>query len=299
MKITSLVLAAFVATGIPHLLAPPWIFANYMAFPLRFAGMPEKEALYVALKSYLPVGLSLVVAGMLPIWSSGAKVWRLYLLSLVACMLLVSLTAPFPGLRYISNLFPLAVVAGALTLGWLVRSAAAREFWKTPGGSGLRQHVYPLTCLVLALHLGLVGEWDPREAFGSRLLAPDQRPHHDYIEQHFREGDLVISLEPGLTSAYLGRPADFFLREKRDREGGFRPFTAREKSSSATPVIDSPALLRQVLEGHGGRVWVYLNRKVDAALSRKTKRILKPFPTAFSTLDGVVLLRDSHGPSDR
>ena len=95
--------------------------------------------------------------------------------------------------------------------------------------------------------------------------------------------DVVISMNPGVTEYFLGRPVNYFLRERLDPVTlRFGPFEPTVKGNNHNYYIDSPERLQEVLATTPQRIWLYVNHKRASATSVKLQRLInKTFYAAF------------------
>lgn len=267
-------------------------FANPVAIPLEMFGLPDKAAFYQWFRQVTPLGGTLLILGIYPLRREQNRLWAFYFLGFLYGLLLLTVVAPGDNPRYLSNLYPLGIVAVAASLVWWGRWLAERfrRGWR----AAIPDPWVLGAVLVLAVgHLLVLENLDVAKAFGGYFRFVDQRPAHEFIRERLLPGDLVISTEPGLSAFYLGRPVDYFLREKYDAEADrYLPFSAEEKTAIRTPFIDRPERLVELLETDHRRIWLYTNWKITStvgvAMDEAIKRLFQP---RFSRNETYVLIR--------
>ncbi len=267
-------------------------FTNPVAIPLEMFGLPDKAAFYQWFRQTTPFGVTLLLLGIYPLRQNRHRLWAFYFLGFLYGLLLLTVVAPGDNPRYLSNLYPLGIVAVAASLVWWGGWIVAR-LWR-----GWREAIPDPWVLgaVLVLAVGYLAGLENRDvakAFGGYYRFVDQRPAHEFIRNRLLPGDLVISTEPGLSAFYLGRPVDYFLREKYDAEADrYLPFSVEEKTAIRTPFIDRPERLVELLETDQRRIWLYTNWKitstVSVAMDEAIKRLFQP---RFSRNETYVLIR--------
>lgn len=262
---------------------PPGGYVNYAALPIRMGGYPDKLAFLKWFRETIPFGLSLLLLCLGPLLLSRSRSWIFSVLGFALSLLGLSLFAPGGNPRYLSHLFPLGVLLGSVSLMWWMRYPAALQ-----RDLALRRPAALTTAglvLFAALACGvLYPSPEVGKAFGNRLNFVDQKPAHDFIAARLAPGDVLVSMEPAFAPLYLGRKADYYLREKIDEgKQGYRSFTVREKEIFTIPVIDSPEALRQLLANTRGSIWIYANWKLAWAVSPQIKELLRTsFTQAYS-----------------
>lgn len=253
---------------------PPGGYVNHAAMPLRMGGYPDKLVFLKCFRDTIPFGLSLLLLCLGPLLLSRSRDWVFAVLGFALCLLGLSLFAPDGNPRYLSHLYPLGAALGLASLAWWVQCLRALG----QDGAGRRPPALAAGALVLAGALGC-GVFYPGpevgKAFGNRLNFLDQKPAHDFIAARMAPGDVLLSMEPAFAPLYLGRKADYYLREKIEEGGGHRPFTEEEKRIFITEVIDSPEALAGLLSRREGDIWIYANWKLGWAVSPAMKELLR------------------------
>jgi hypothetical protein len=247
---------------------PATAFVNYSAIPLQLFGLENRAIFYEWFRQTTPLGVTLLILGLYPLWRERNRFWSLYFLGFIGLLLFLTVFSPGDNPRYLSNIYPLGVVSVAASLSWwlrqLVGGLRSRAGWASLSSS------LPLgLVVVLALtHLFILENLDLNKAFGSYFRFVDQRPAHEFIKQRLLPGDVIISTEPALSAFYLGRPVDYFLREKMNGGTiGYSEFPAKEKSGYPYQYIDSPVKLDVLLKTEHRRVWLYTNWKIVTTIS--------------------------------
>ncbi|RMF46232.1 MAG: hypothetical protein D6751_05570, partial [Deltaproteobacteria bacterium] len=268
------------------LLAVCWLFffwhpdnahSGRTALELTLGGLDDKLSFFRQLHRYLPLGgLWLLVLPITALLNPSRILWSHiagFFLSLVA----LSLLAPADNPRYMAHLFAWAAVLSAVAVV-LVLAQAARCLFRRQ--TSLPRRLAVMALLVLGVGGGVAygyrGE-DARNWFGSSLRYVDQGPACRTLKHLMGPDDTLISVDPGITFLYLGRDADYFLRERVDaRTGTHRPFTLLEKGNRPDYFIDSPERLLRVLnQNRGRRVWLYANWKITWAISPEMDRLVR------------------------
>jgi hypothetical protein len=141
-----------------------------------------------------------------------------------------------------------------------------------------------------------IGNYD---LFTSRLLGVPYHHHYpdydvagEYIKQHWRDGDVVISVSPAISILYYVGRVDYFFSMD-------RALYLFEKNSAITdtPTGTVPLLnqsdLGAVLSRHG-RIWVVTNKALNQTSTARGKRFLFPpdFRLVYQGYSAMVYLRD-------
>lgn len=271
---------------------PPGSFVNYAAIPLKLGAMADKLAFFEWFRKAVPLGTTLLLLGLSPLLGERNRLWVFYFFSFLGLLVALSLVSPDDSPRYFINLLPLGAVLCCASLSWWVRQLT---------DSGLRRHLFREPSLmrgapaVLAAAVFLIaGEnLDVPSSFGNRVRFQDQGAAHEFIRKRLLPGDTLLSTEPGLTALYLGRPADYFLREDYDpASGSYRPFPPEEKERMPYKILDSPGRLKEILLASKSRVWLYANQKIVSTVSPEADRIIRQnFMPVFSLKQTYVLVR--------
>lgn len=270
---------------------PATAFVNYSAIPLQLFTLENRAAFYDWFRQTTPLGLTLLILGLYPLWRERNRFWSLYFLGFAGLLLFLTVFSPGDNPRYLSNIYPLGIVAAAASLTWwlrrLVGGLRSRAGWASLSAS------LPLgLVLVLALiHLFVLENLDPNNAFGGYFRFVDQRPAHEFIRQRLLPGDVIISTEPALSAFYLGRPVDYSLREKMNGGAiGYSEFSAKEKAGYPYQHIDSPGKLDALLKTEHRRIWLYTNWKITSIISSEMDGEIKSrFRPMFSRSETYVL----------
>lgn len=272
---------------------PATAFVNYSAIPLQLFGLENRAAFYEWFRQTTPLGVTLLILGLYPLWRERNRYWTLYFLGFVGLLLFLTVFSPGDNPRYLSNIYPLGVVAAAASLSWWLH-------WLVGGlrnRAGMASISAPvLMGLVVALaliHLFVLENLDLNKAFGSYFRFVDQRPAHEFIKQRLLPGDVIISTEPALSAFYLGRSVDYFLREKMNGGTiGYSEFSAKEKVGYPYQYIDSPVKLDALLKTEHRRVLLYTNWKITSIISVEMDDEIKSrFRPMFTQSETYVLIR--------
>ncbi len=141
-----------------------------------------------------------------------------------------------------------------------------------------------------------IGNYD---LFTSRLLGvsyhhnyPDYDVAGQYIEQHWHEGDIVISVSPAISILYYVGRVDYFFSMDRALY-----LFERNRAITDTPTGSVP-LLNQgdfdaALARHG-RVWIVTNKALNQTVVSRGKRFVFPpdFRLVYQGYAAIVYLRD-------
>lgn len=141
-----------------------------------------------------------------------------------------------------------------------------------------------------------IGNYD---LFMSRLLGVPYHHHYpdydvagQYIKQHWRDGDIVISASPAISILYYVGRVDYFFSMD-------RALYLFEKNSAITdtPTGSVPLLnqsdLGSVLSRHG-RIWIVTNKALNQTVTSRGKRFLfsPDFRLMYQGYSAMVYLRD-------
>lgn len=219
-----------------------------------------------------PFGWAMVLGGLFLSWGVKHKLWRFYLLSFLVLILATSLTAPGNNLRYLCHLFPLGILCVFLTLCWLARAASKVLARKASliEGCGLGIMVFTLgSGMLLESNLENRAFASP---FGYHLKFVDQAVPHEKIKQYLKPGDLVISVDPGLTEFYLGRSDIYFLRQYFDQKT--KQFISFKGQENKPYFIDDKADLIELLNRSDNRIWIYGNWKFQDTVGSELRNLI-------------------------
>lgn len=284
-----LIAAAFVYLNLFYI--PQGGYVSRFAFPLIIGGMENKWGFYEVFRRAVPFGVTLLMLALVPVSEKGNQVLRFYFISFALLMVLLSLAAPLESERYMSNLLPLGVVVASSSASWWGRKILG--LFRGPRSLAFSLSFFGKLLVIAAsvAYLATLENRDAGHSFGHQKRYRDQKPAHDYIKKRLSTGDYVISLEPGLTSIYLGRSPDFFLRERYDSDlRRYVPYSEEGKKGFSAQLIDSPERL-QVLLQERRRVWLYANVKLFFTTSMEMQDIIgKYFIPVFERNGTYVLL---------
>lgn len=273
---------------------PNGAFINYIAIPLQVGGLEDKWAFYDWFRRLTPMGTTLLILGVVPLLWDRNRIFAFYFLGFVYSVALLSWLSPGDNPRYLSHLYPLGVVSVMVSLVWW-----GRQGWRVvrskerPSKRWSRQAPLVVVVLMAVVYAVTLENVDIRTAFGRYFRFVDQQPAHEFIKRRFWPTDLIISTEPGFTALYLGRPPDYFIREKYDSSSGeYGPFSALEKGTIKVAFIDTPEGLEKVLSSTDRRIWLYTNWKITKTVSLATDDLIKRhFRPMFSEKETYVLIR--------
>jgi len=272
---------------------PATAFVNYSAIPLQLFGLENRAAFYEWFRQTTPLGVTLLILGIYPLWRERNRLWCLYLLGFVGLLLFLTVFSPGDNPRYLSNIYPLGVVAAGATLSWWIHWIAGRLRNRAEWASVSAPLLLGLVVTSALIHLFVLENLDLNKAFGGNFKFVDQRPAHEFIRNRLLPGDVVISTEPALSSFYLGRPVDYFLREKMSLETeGYSEFSVKEKFEYPYQYIDSLVKLETLLNTGKRRIWLYTNWKITSIISGEMDgEIKRQFRPMFSQAETYVLIR--------
>ena len=263
--------------------APEQVYVNNEVTPLILGGMLNKWAFYEDFGRYMPLAWTLILLGMLPIYFDRSRLWIYLWCGFLGEMVFLSVVAPYNSPRYMSHLFPFGTLLAMASLCWCI-GQLYKKFQKGVWGSSRQALLVGCTVTLLALlHLALFENLERRNGFGDPLTSFDQRPAHEFMANWVTPQDVVISMDPGVTEYFLGRPVNYFLRERLDPVTlRFGPFEPTVKGNNHNYYIDSPERLQEVLATTPQRIWLYVNHKRAAATSVQLQRLInKTFYAAF------------------
>jgi hypothetical protein len=273
--------------------APDNGFVNYAAISLKMFALEDKGAFYGWFRRVTPFGVTLMILGIYPLYAETNKLLWFYSLSFVFCMMFLSFVAPGDNPRYMANFYPIGIVIASIALVWWGRFVIDR----VQQGRLLPLPASPITlgvCILAALSFLFAFEnKDITTGFGTYFRFVDQQQAHEFIKKQLLPTDLIISTEPDLTSLYLGRKANYFLREKYDSDtGSYKSFPLNEKDIAVYPLIDSPKIMIEVLsQTDKRRVWLYTNWKITKTIGvSMDDEIKRQFRPMFSQDETYVLL---------
>ncbi|MDX9708824.1 MAG: glycosyltransferase family 39 protein [Trichloromonas sp.] len=247
---------------------PATAFVNYSAIPLQLFGLENRAAFYEWFRQTTPLGATLVILGLYPLWRERNRCWTLYFLGFAGLLLFLTVFSPGDNPRYLSNIYPLGVVAAAASLSWWIRRLSGGLRRRAEWASIPAPVPMGLVVVLALIHLFVLENLDLNKAFGGYFKFVDQRPAHEFIKQRLLPGDVIISTEPALSAFYLGRPVDYSLREKMSLDtGGYSEFPVKEKAGYPFQYIDSPVKLDALLKSEHRRVWLYANWKIVTTIS--------------------------------
>jgi len=247
---------------------PATAFVNYSAIPLQLFGLENRAAFYEWFRQATPLGVTLLILGLYPLWRERNRCWTLYFLGFVGLLFFLTTFSPGDNPRYLSNIYPLGIVAAAASLSWWLRRLTG-SLRRCAGWAAIPAPLPMALVVALALtHLFVLENFDLNKAFGGYLRFVDQRPAHEFLRERLLPGDVIISTEPALSAFYLGRSVDYFLREKMNGGTiGYSEFPAKEKAGYPYQYIDSPGKLDALLKTEHRRIWLYTNWKIVTTIS--------------------------------
>jgi hypothetical protein len=263
---------------------PEQVFVNFSTFPLVMGGMLNKWGFYEVFRRYVPLAWTLILLGILPIYYNWSRLWVYLWCGFLMEMVFLSVVGPYNNPRYMSHLFPLGVLLAMASFSWC-SGQIYKKFQKGVWGSSRQDLLVGCTVTLLALlHLALSENLELRDGFSNSLTSLDQRPAHEFMANWVTPQDVVISMEPALTEYFLGRPVNYFLREKFDPvTRSFGPLEPAVKGNNHNYYIDSPERLKEVLATTHQRIWLYVNHKRAKAASLQLQSLInKTFFAAFS-----------------
>lgn len=288
---------SIVVTGVAYYLViffqPENIYIASMAIPLITGDMANKSFYLDIFKYFFPFGTTLIILGLVPLCQNRSRSYVYYYVSFVFSMIVITLLSPSGSARYIAQLFPIGVILSMSSLVWWLKIAPHIAKKRHSLTAPYRLAGAALVLLLAGVFLFSMERKSIGTAFGFPVTRDDQKPAHDFIYSRLKAGDIIISMEPGLTKIYLRRPADYAIREKFDNKiHKWRPFTDDEKGGGT--VIDSPdSLLKALTDAADHRVWIYANYKHEFTLSSEIKKtIRKHFRTVYDERETYVFLKD-------
>lgn len=263
------------------------------AIPLRIGAYPDKAAYFRAFAQYTPFGLSFVAIALLFAIESKASTLRFYLAAFLLGMFMLSFLAPELNPRYMNHLFPLGVIVSSVAI--TLACTKMRCFFKA-GKSSVSLRKLPQYIIAGALVLGsflIVDKNHISASVGYDVTYYDQGAAHYFLSERVKSDDLVMTVEPGLTKLYLNKDADYFLREKRDKDTGeYSTYSDKERAESSIPMIDSPDKMQSLLAKTQKRVWLYANKKIIFLVSEEMDALIKKnFRSMYVKDQTYVLLR--------
>ncbi|TRO79777.1 glycosyltransferase family 39 protein [Trichloromonas acetexigens] len=272
---------------------PATAFVNYSAIPLQLFGLENRAAFYEWFRQTTPLGMTLLILGMYPLLRERNRCWTLYFLGFVGLLLFLTIFSSGDNPRYLSNIYPLGIVAVAASLSWWLRRLASVVRNRAGWASIPAPLPMGLVVILALIHLFVLENLDLNKAFGSYFKFVDQRPAHEFIRERLLPGDIIISTEPALSAFYLGRPVDYFLREKMNGGTiGYSEFPAKEKAGYPYRHIDSPVKLDALLKTEHRRIWLYTNWKITSIISGEMDGEIKSrFRPMFSLSETYVLIK--------
>jgi hypothetical protein len=169
------------------------------------------------------------------------------------------------------------------------------------------QHMQPLrwlmlftTALVCASVLIVpalpIGNYD---LFTSRMLGISYRHHYpdydgagQYIKQHWRDGDIVISVSPAISILYYVGRVDYFVSTDRALYLFERHSAITDTPTGSVPLLNQSDL--DALLARHGRVWIVTNKALNQTVVARGKRFLYPpdFRLVYQGYTAIVYLRD-------
>lgn len=247
---------------------PATAFVNHFAIPLQLFGLENRAAFYEWFRQTTPLGMTLLILGLYSVWRERNRCWSLYFLGFVGLLLFLTVFSPGDNPRYLSNIYPLGIVSAAAATVWWIHWLVGRLRKRTEWASVSAPLLMGLVVTSALIHLFVLENLDLNKAFGGYFKFVDQRPAHEFIRERLLTGDVIISTEPALSAFYLGRPVDYFLREKMNGGAtGYAEFPAKEKAGYPYQYIDSPVKLDALLKIEHRRVWLYANWKIVTTIS--------------------------------
>ena len=289
-------------------LKPMWRYQVYKPWVFLWEANWTRDAL-------LPL-LGLLGAGLLAVRSGLRRPIRfLLLIHLVTC-LLMSLILPSYAWRYIHHLIPFttllsaAAAAAALRgLGRLVQAPARAGAWAAGYARGVRTL---LAVLLVALGSGITVELVDlpalrAEGYGiGAFRFPNLGGPADYLRDQLREGDVVLSNDPGQIKHLLGPAGQsddyrfYWLAVTRlylpatldDR----RPLPRERRDG--TPMVESLAALEDLFT-RNPRIWLVLRPEMHKEnLGAVNAYLRQHMEVVYEDFESVVLFRGSrHWPA--
>lgn len=236
----------------------PDLWANYRYLFLA----PERLPWTLAALLAVAVALILLVQlhGSLPRLSRFHQATLFFALHLGAVLLILVFVVggSWSDPRYVFMLQTLWLLVGAAGAVWLVERLAAAEpvRWLLTG-------VLALLVVASLWPLALNATREDMEGYGEAFA---------YVADHLRPGDVVMTPQPPACALVLGRPCDYFARER-----GYEPYAIERDGLlidrwSGAPVLHTPAQLAQVIQ-EAPRVWFVADH------GRLARRYRTPFLT--------------------
>ncbi|GHO95667.1 hypothetical protein KSF_057150 [Reticulibacter mediterranei] len=137
------------------------------------------------------------------------------------------------------------------------------------------------------------------DLFTSRMLGISYRHHYpdydgagQYIKQHWRDGDIVISVSPAISILYYVGRVDYFVSTDRALYLFERNSAITDTPTGSVPLLNQSDL-DEVLARHG-RVWIVTGKALNQTVVPKRARFLFPadFRRVYQGYTAIVYLRD-------
>jgi hypothetical protein len=141
-----------------------------------------------------------------------------------------------------------------------------------------------------------IGNYD---LFTSRMLGISYRHHYpdydgagQYIKQHWRDGDIVISVSPAISILYYVGRVDYFVSTDRALYLFERHSAITDTPTGSVPLLNQSDL--DALLARHGRVWIVTNKALNQTVVARGKRFLYPpdFRLVYQGYTAIVYLRD-------
>lgn len=272
---------------------PDNVHTGSTALPLLLANLDDKLAFYRLFAELTPWGWTLILLGIYPLFRERSPVWFYLFGGFFFSFVVLSLISPADNPRYMVHLYPLGVILACLSFAWWPKFLYA---WVKAPTFPARSKRLVLGGIVIVAAAGYAVAFenrDVRTGFGTHFRFIDQKPAHDFLRQAMAPGARLISTDPAITSYYLNRDVDYWLREQYDQATGeYHPFTADEKRRNPGYYLDSPQRLRELLSDSSEEVWLYANWKIVWAISPEMDRIVREsFRPRYVNGETYVLVR--------
>lgn len=232
-----------------------------------------------------PLGWTLLIAGIFLSWYFKNLLWIYYIASFIFIFITTTLLAPYGNLTYMSHLYPLGVLCAFMTLSSLFDSNLWHQL-RSSKPLAVKGFMGSIGFVSLMFFSGLDGVPD-RFPLGFWLKSEDQKAPHEIIKKYISPGDLVFTVDPGLTSFYLGHKNTYFLRQRYDQKTNtYTTF----KDNNDNFLVDSKLKLESLLQSRKGAVWIYANRKYDSTVDPEIRNIINGYSPRFPYINSKDLI---------